>query len=796
MNNLPGHVIEGVKSCIGEVEGLEIAYSREYPPLARPGVSPADLQLKPELVEYLLTRYPEGLFTHQHNALHAVLDGQNVVVSTQTSSGKSLVFTIPALDGFLRDRQATSLFVYPQKALANDQLSKLEEMYTYACHSKPVQHLIARYDGATPEEVRPSIRGQGQFVLTNPDMLHYALLQYHDKWARFFSNLKYVIVDEAHTYRGIFGSSVAYILRRLRAICDHYGSSPVFVSASATIREPTEHLRLLTGLDFVEVGPDQDGSIQGRKKVWLVRSTAHHYKVARDLMRVFVKRDLNCLAFCPSRVSAERLVADLSAAEFADGRIRVYRAGLKAAEREEIEAGMKNGKIKGVFSTSALELGIDIGALDVVLCVGLPSTMMSLWQRAGRVGRSGKEGGIVFVTADTPLDTYFAEHPTELFERQNEPLAVNLQNRRLVCHHLACAIQEMGDEDSLRLDIMGENIAHALELRRKGRLSAEVFYSDKPHMRTPVRSSEGRNYKLMVGDDDIGEIDAWHVIREAYPHGIYLHGGRAYRVSDIFKSNREIRLIPDPTRNVTDPQINVSVYTRRIRAVTKYSNILIKMADLEVTERLVAVREKNRSGDVVKQYTGSQGLAPHRLPTEGISIEVSPELTSRLDQLVARSSKSSVAHAIERLVRGLFPVISGPCDTMDFNTLSDVGYGKMVWYLYDQVHDGIDLTVRAYPRVAELLQKALDRVSSCKCEEDRGCFRCIRNPDEDEISSKRDCINVLNALCEELSFQSAQEVFDVDILEEQDACGKCSKCGATVRYDDKFCGNCGERLTS
>jgi DEAD/DEAH box helicase domain-containing protein len=300
----------------------------------------------------------------------------------------------------------------------------------------------------------------------------------------------------------------------------------------------------------------------------------------------------------------------------------------------------------------------------------------------------------------------------------------------------------------------------------------------------------------MVGEEQIGEIDPWHLIREAYPHAMYLHGGRPYRVADIFKSSREVRLVPEHSRNLTDPHINKAVYTRRVRAVTKYPHLIIKMADFEVTERLVAVLEKTRSGDIVKQFTGSQGLSPHRLPTEGISIEVDPQLWSRIEMEIRNSNRPSVVHAIERLIRGLFPVISGPCDIMDFNTFSEARSGTISWCLYDQVRDGIDLTIGAYERVADLLAKALDRVASCKCEDDAGCFRCIRNPEEEEVSSKTDCVKVLSMLCQELMPEPSKEVFDVDLLEEDQPFDKCPnpECGAKVRYDDKFCNNCGERL--
>jgi DEAD/DEAH box helicase domain-containing protein len=392
------------------------------------------------------------------------------------------------------------------------------------------------------------------------------------------------------------------------------------------------------------------------------------------------------------------------------------------------------------------------------------------------------------------LDTYFAEHPDELFERTNEPLVLNLQNRRLVCHHLACSIQETGDENSVNGDILGPHIEHALELRRSGHLSAEVFYSDDPHMRTPIRCADIQNYKLMLGDQEVGEIDSWHLIREAYPHAIYLHAGRRYRVTDIFKSTKEIRLKKEHSCNVTDPLISKAVNTRRVRAITKYPQILVKKADFDVTERLVQIFERNHAGEIIGQYQGGQGLAPHRLPTEGISIELLPQLCMRIDEEINVGNRASVVHAIERLICGLFPVISGPCDTMDFDTFSEVHPGRICWYLYDSVHDGIDLAVRAYPRVAELLAKALDRLQSCTCSDEKGCFRCIRNPDEEQPVSKSDCIRILDLLCAELQTGSTQEEFDADLLENESTSQECPACGKTAGDAAKFCGNCGQAL--
>jgi len=790
-------VISTVSACISGVDDITIAHERRYSETATDLRPPGDLPLSPKLRQYLERQFPQGLFSHQHVAISEVLAGRHTVISTATSSGKSLVFMVAAFQAYLDDREATSLFIYPQKALESDQLDKLRRMYKGISGEPAPEEIIARYDGATPDDKKPGIRKSGQFVLTNPDMLHYALLQYHDRhWARFFSNLKFVTVDEAHSYRGVFGSSVAYILRRLRCVCQRYRSSPVFVSASATIRQPAAHMRRLTGLDFVEIGPDQDGSKQGVKQLWLVSGLKHHYQVGRDLMMAFVNQGLSCLTFCPSRTSAERLLSDVSSKELEAGRIRVYRAGLSAAEREEIEEGIKSGKIRGVFSTSALELGIDIGELDVVLCVGLPSTMMSLWQRAGRVGRSGKEGAIVFVAADRPLDTYFTQHPEELFRRGNEPLALSLHNRRLVCHHLACAIQEAGDDESLDAVPLGEHMQHALDLRKEGRLSAEIFYSDDPHMLTPIRSSEARNYRIVVGGtEEVGEIDPWHMLREAHPKAIYLHGGRRFRVHDVLRGMSEIRVDWERSANLTTPYIVKGIRTARVLEATRYENATIKKAHFDVTERLAQVIEKNRRGETVKRYSGNQGLPPYRLPTEGVSIEAFPELTARIIAAPSSSTRQSVMHAIERLLGGLFPVISGPCDTMDYSTFSEIRGDRMMWYLYDQVYGGIGLTVQVYDRIPELLTKALERVDSCSCEEYGGCFRCVRDPDTEEITSKADCVAVLQLLCKEFQAQGAtREVFEVDVLAEDEAHATCPKCGADVDADANFCKACGERL--
>ena len=391
----PSDVISTVTRLLADTPGLSVCHDPPADP-ARPGAfDPIPTGLHPELAACLARAYPGGLYRHQRAALDHILAGRHTVVATRTSSGKSLIYSVPVLNGILTDPDATALFLFPQKALANDQLQRLAALAdscpTLAALRAANPHLVARYDGATADAAKPAIRTQARILLTNTDMLHYAVLAWHDRhWQRFLGKLKCVVVDECHEYRGMFGTNVSYLFRRLRALCRRYGSSPTFVATSATVADPAAHLERLTGLPFACVGPDADGSRQGARKFWLVQSRQsppdHSYDVGRKLTLAMAEAGLSVLCFTTSRKATEQMSARSGGDKADPPFVRPYRAGLLPEEREEIETGLKNGTVRAVFATSALELGIDIGALDAVVCVGLPTTMMSLWQRAGRAG--------------------------------------------------------------------------------------------------------------------------------------------------------------------------------------------------------------------------------------------------------------------------------------------------------------------------------------------------------------------------------------------------------------------------
>lgn len=799
-------VIEQVTGIIAADPSLAVAYdppaqeprSGSFLPLTESG-------LYPSVKNFLASSFPHGLFNHQHLAVEQVLQGQNTVVATRTSSGKSLIYSLPVFDALCRDGQSTALFLFPQKALANDQQLKLRSMASQIDGIRQLQEsnpiLISRYDGSVTPEQRKVIRDRSQVILTNPDMLHMGIMQYHgSNWDRFFSNLKLVAIDECHDYRGVFGTNVAYILHRLRQVCDLHGSSPTFVATSATVKDPQEHMEKLTGVEFRCVPPEADGSSQGRRKFWMIRSEDHFYDTGRKLAKTLAESGLTVLVFCPSRVSAERMIVrTIKPEEIPTSYIRVYRSGLSADQREEIEQGLRTKAVRLVFSTSALELGIDIGEIDVVVCVGLPHSMMSLWQRAGRSARGGREGATIFIPADTPIDSYYANHPDELFARDHEPLVLNLQNRRIVCQQYACAVQEIGrDESQLNIDVLGPEMAKVQELRLAGKLSQDIFYCSEPHIEVNIRSGGERSFTLIGGDDEeIGEIDYFHLLRECYTNAIYRHGGKAFRVLNVLYGKKRIRLKPEFSRNETTPHLQRKIRLKNQYHVAEYGELRVATASLDVTEFLVSVSEKDPSGKTVMTWPGSSGMRQYQLPTEGTMLSFSKSFWSAISPRLGPNPLSALS-SVERLLASLFPTISGPCDTQDFSSAVDrLATDENAIFLFDMVYDGVDLTSAAFDKMPELVGKAIERVEQCSCPSDEGCFRCIANPLADSPASKHATLTLLRAVeqvLEDVPPQLSVTERDWDSAFEAPPATPCGTCGHAVTPGAKFCSECGSKV--
>ncbi len=797
-------VIESVSNVLANIEGATVFFD---PPADGPRAgtfSPLEEStLHPSLRGLMSSAAPHGLYTHQQRAIESVMGGNNTIAATRTSSGKSLIFSLPAMDAVCRDSDATALFLYPQKALANDQYAKLasaiEQVPELSQLQKAKPYLVSRYDGSTSQESRKSIREQVQFLITNPDMLHLGILQHHSThWARFFANLKLIAIDECHEYRGIFGTNVSYILRRLRQICQAHGFNPRFIATSATVADPQAHLHELVGQDFELVGADQDGSKQGRRKFWMVGGGEHYLEFGRKLAVSLVEKGLRVLAFCPSRIAAERMLAKMRkpSGELEDY-VAVYRSGLKSSERETIESQLRDGSKKLVFSTSALELGIDIGGLDVVVCLGLPNSMMSLWQRAGRVARAGREGAIVLIPGDSPLDAHYARHPQELFNRNNEALALNLANERVAFQHYACAVHETArGESALECSILGSTIQKIQELRDEGKLTRTEFYCSDPHSEVSIRNTGESNYQLVCDNETVGEIGSFHLLREAPRGALYRHNGKIYRVMDVIRGKKIVRLRSERTRNETIALVRKKIKQKSPLSVREYSQATLSVARIDVTEFLQSVTEKDPTGKTIRVSPGT-GMPTHYLPTEGVALALRPSLVKSL-QAQMKNRVEVVLGSIERLMANLFPIVSGPCDSQDFSSgIDKSNAGDLVLYLYDNVYDGVNLTAIAFDNVKPLLEKVEDRILSCDCVDECGCVRCIADPMRVAPSSKAESLLVVKTLIEmfENENPTTRHFPRPDAgIESSTADIECSSCKAVVSANAKFCPECGTRI--
>src|SRR6516225_9121074 len=411
-------------------------------------------QTDPRLLMALSARGIEQLYTHQAEAFEHVLAGRNVVTITPTASGKTLCYNAPILDAILKDPSTRALYLFPTKALAQDQLAELHGLAELAIEHGAPEIGVFTYDGDTPSDARRAIRGKAHVVLSNPDMLHSGILPHHPRWAKLFENLKFVVIDELHAYRGVFGSHLSNILRRLQRVCRHYGSDPVFICSSATIANPRELAEGLTGRPFELV--DRSGAPRGEKFFLFVNPPVVNAQLgirrsylseARRVSLEFLKRNLQLILFAQSRLATEILTTYLKDAydgpPGASDVIRGYRGGYLPNRRREIERGLRDGAVRAVVSTNALELGIDIGALDVAVMAGYPGTIAATWQRAGRAGRRSTRSAAVLVASSAPIDQFIIRNPSYFFDASPEHALINPDNLHILLDHVKCAAFEL-----------------------------------------------------------------------------------------------------------------------------------------------------------------------------------------------------------------------------------------------------------------------------------------------------------------------------------------------------------------
>jgi len=691
----------------------------------------------PELIQVLRNAGLEAPWIHQSQAWEALEEGRHVAVMTPTASGKTIAFNLPVFRNVLQNPAAKALYLYPTKALAQDQLKTLQEWggRLNSAGLPPVSAEI--YDGDTSPALRAKIkRNPPNIILTNPDMLHLGILAFHDGWAAFFKNLKLVVIDEAHSYRGVFGTHVAHVIRRLRRICRHYGSDPKFVACSATVGNPGEFLTQLTGLDFEVI--TESGAPQSGKTFMLWNPEASPYTDAVTLLTQCLQAGLKTIVFTKARKITELISRWVTQAnpEYAH-QIRSYRAGYLPEERREIEALLFQDKLKAVISTSALEVGIDVGGLDACILVGYPGTMISTWQRAGRVGRAQAPSLIFLIAMTDALDQYWMKHPKKFFVHKPESLIVGVENESIAGAHLICAAAELPLSKKADGPFYGKLLDTVLpQLLKDGRVLEGVdgdkwFSGAKQPQRDVSIRNMGEGYQILTEDTGelIGTLDAHRAFRDCHPGAVYLHQGLQYVVKDLRWEEKRILVSEEPVDYYT--QVNyeedTEILEERHRRPLGHPGARcdLRWGRVKVTMRFINYEvHRLTDGAIVSTYPLT--LPPQVFETESLWMTFPHRLQS--DAADQKLHFMGGLHAAEHATIGLMPLFV-MCDRWDLGGISTPAHPQVpqpVIFIYDGYPGGVGLTRKAYDLMEDLLLSVFEGIRDCECEE--GCPACIQSP--------------------------------------------------------------------
>jgi len=713
-------------------DGRIVAESAEPDRSARPVSLPE--RLDPALAEALRRSGVSSLYTHQLRAFEAA-ESSNLVITSGTASGKSLAFNLPVLDGIAAQPKHRALYLYPTKALAQDQARKLAQL-------RPPGLREAIYDGDTPREERPAIRRKSNLVLTNPDMLHVAVLPNHRKWGDFLANLRWVVVDEAHTYRGVFGSHVANVLRRLRRLARAYGAEPRFLLASATIANPVELAERLVGTPFELV--DDDGAPRAGRELamWnppLIDEASGTRRSAlgeaADLLAELVTHGVRTICFLKSRRGIELIqrfarenLERRGKPELAK-RIAPYRGGYTPQQRREIEARLASGELLAVVATDALELGIDVGELDAAICVTFPGTVASLRQMWGRAGRR-RRGLAVYVAGQDALDQFFCRHPEEFLGRPVEAAILDHGNEQIASRHLIAAAYELplGPEDD---EVFGpewreraERLVAGGELRElQGKLAPRrpEFVASRIALRSASADS------VAVIDRDSGEmlglVEAERAFTTVHPGAVYLHLGRSYEVERLDVEERRAIVHRFDGDWYTRPKKETEIYIERVREQRQVAGVELSFGEVSVTEQVIAFQRVSISEqepiDIVALELPEQSFVTQALWYV---------LPQRLSGALPPEALLGSLHATEHGQIAVLPLIA-MCDRWDIGGLStNVHFqtGRSTIFVYDGHPGGVGITLRGYEQFERLLGDAERLIAECPCES--GCPSCVQSP--------------------------------------------------------------------
>lgn len=717
--------------------------------------APFPRELDARIVQVLKARGIERLYTHQRQALDCALAGRDFVVVTPTASGKTLCYNLPVLNAILKDDAARALYLFPTKALSSDQVSELYSMVeTLGADIKAFT-----YDGDTPASARTAIRQAGHVVVTNPDMLHQGILPHHTKWVRLFENLKYVVIDEIHAYRGVFGSNLANVLRRLERICAFYGAHPTFICCSATIHNPKELAENMTARSMTMI--DDNGAPAGRRHVIFYNPPvinrqlgirAGSLPTTRDIAARLVRAGVQSIVFARSRLAVEVLVRyakDIVRDPLGNaGRVRGYRGGYLPTLRREIERELRAGNVDLVVSTNALELGIDIGQLDACVMCGYPGTIASTWQQAGRAGRRSNESLMILVASSNPLDQYIIGHPDYFFGQSPERAFINPDNLYILLNHLKCAAYELPFQEGEKFGNVEETdeLLHYLADQNILRLVSGRWYwmaEEFPQAGVNLRSASDQNFLIIDITNPkkhrvIGEMDRFTVPMLLHKYAIYMHEGRQYQVEELDFDDKKAYIREVDVGYYTDADLTTS-----LKVLDEFESeplgLLSRHRGEVLVSSIVTLFKKIRF-----DTHENLGWGPVTLPE--LEMQTTAcwwTLPAGMEAKYGKDDMKTAMVALAYLMRHIAPMYL-MCASTDISVVyhvKDPFSDQPTVYLYDHIPGGVGLSDRVYEMNMELFVEARRMLAACPCE--NGCPSCVG---AESVGGKKTLIAILDEL--------------------------------------------------
>ena len=717
--------------------------------------APFPQELDARIVQVLKARGIERLYTHQRQALDCAIAGRDFVVVTPTASGKTLCYNLPVLNAILKDDAARALYLFPTKALSSDQVSELCSMV----EALGADIKAFTYDGDTPASARTAIRQAGHVVVTNPDMLHQGILPHHTKWVRLFENLKYVVIDEIHAYRGVFGSNLANVLRRLERICAFYGAHPTFICCSATIHNPKELAENMTARSMTMI--DDNGAPAGRRHVIFYNPPvinrqlgirAGSLPTTRDIAARLVRAGVQSIVFARSRLAVEVLVRyakDIVRDPLGNaGRVRGYRGGYLPTLRREIERELRAGNVDLVVSTNALELGIDIGQLDACVMCGYPGTIASTWQQAGRAGRRSNESLMILVGSSNPLDQYIIGHPDYFFGQSPERAFINPDNLYILLNHLKCAAYELPFQEGEKFGNVEETdeLLHYLADQNILRLVSGRWYwmaEEFPQAGVNLRSASDQNFLIIDITNPkkhrvIGEMDRVTVPMLLHKYAIYMHEGRQYQVEELDFDDKKAYIREVDVGYYTDADLTTS-----LKVLDEFESeplgLLSRHRGEVLVSSIVTLFKKIRF-----DTHENLGWGPVTLPE--LEMQTTAcwwTLPAGMEAKYGKDDMKTAMVALAYLMRHIAPMYL-MCASTDISVVyhvKDPFSDQPTVYLYDHIPGGVGLSDRVYEMNMELFVEARRMLAACPCE--NGCPSCVG---AESVGGKKTLIAILDEL--------------------------------------------------